>query len=183
MELHPVARRYARALFDAAHAREQLDPVGADLEAVAAFLNTDLEARRLLRSSPISTGERQELAARLFGGRIQPLVLELLQLLLEKKRFELLGEVAADFRERHEREQGIVRIEVLSAVALTEDAARRLERALARKTGRRVKLEPRVEPRLIGGLRVLIGDQVIERSVRRSLEAMRQTLYEAAVHG
>ena len=183
MLLHPVARRYAHALFDAARARELLGPVGADLEAVAAFLDTDLEARRLLRSSPISTEERQKLVARLFAGRVQPLVLELLQLLLEKKRFELLGDVAADFRERHEREQGIVRIEVLSAVALTEEAARRLEQALARKTGRQVILERRVEPRLIGGLRVLIGDQVIERSVRRSLEAMRHMLYEAAVHG
>ena len=176
----PVARRYGRALFNAAGERGRLDAVGADLDAVARFLRTDIDARRLLRAAPISTEERQQVVRRLFAAMLDPLVLELLLLLLEKKRFELLVDVAQDFRERHEHAHGILRVEVVSAVPLAEAAARRLAEVLGARTGKQVRLERRVDAGLIGGLRVRIGDQVIERSIRRGLETIRRALREAA---
>ncbi|MFH1144506.1 MAG: ATP synthase F1 subunit delta [Candidatus Eisenbacteria bacterium] len=179
---NPVARRYSRALFSAAAARDRLDPVLRDVEAVAAFLRTDPGARRLLLNSPISTQERQALTVRMFSGRAEPLVVELLGLLLEKKRCGLLDDVAADFRERYEQERGILRVEVTSAIPLPAELEQRLKDALGRHTGKQVRLELRVAPHLLGGLQVRIGDRVIERSVRRSLEAMRATLWESAVH-
>jgi len=179
---HPVARRYSRALFQAARDRGLLSEVAADLGAIVTFLRTDGAARRLLQAGPLGTEERQALVARLFAGHAQPIVLELLQLLLEKKRFALLADVAADFEERYDEERGLVRAEVVSAVALSAEEAARLTRALNVRTGRQVVLSQRSDPRLIGGLQVRIGDRVIERSVRRSLAEMRARLYEAAVH-
>ncbi len=181
MLIHPVARRYGRALFTAAHDRGLLDSVAADLQAVTGFMRSTAGAALLLRSSPLGTEERQRIAHALFDGRVQPIVVELLDLLLEKKRFGLLDDVAEDFDERVRSEQGIVRVEVRSARALDEEIVRRLAGALERTTGKQVRLERRVDPRLIGGLRVRIGDRVIEHSVRRTLESMRQTMHEAAV--
>jgi len=180
---HPVARRYARALFDASRDRGLLDAVEADLDAVDRFLRGDVNARRLLGAGPLSTEERTALVGRLFGGRVQPIVLELLDLLLEKKRFALLGDVVQDFRERYDEARGIVHAEVASAVPLSADAAARIERALSARTGLRVLLEQRIDLRLIGGVRIRIGDRVIERSVRRSLEEMREELYGAPLRG
>ena len=183
MLIHPVARRYGRALFTAAHDRGLLDSVAADLHAVTSFVRVTPGAALLLRSSPLGTEERQRIAKALFGGRVQPVVVELLDLLLEKKRFGLLFDVAEDFGERVASERGIVRVEVRSAKTLDEEIVRRLAGALERTTGKQVRLDRRVDPRLIGGLRVRIGDRVIERSVRRTLESMRQTMHEAAVLG
>jgi F-type H+-transporting ATPase subunit delta len=183
MTRDPVARRYARALFSAAAARDLLEVIAADLPAVVGFLGRSAGAQRLLLTSPFGTAERQALVRRLFAGQAHPLVLELLTLLIEKHRFALLADVADEFRALYEADRGIVRVAVTTAVPLPEDLAARLSAALAAHTGRRVTLEPHVDPQLLGGMRVRIGDRVIERSVRRNLETMRERLRETAVYG
>ncbi|MCK4412712.1 MAG: ATP synthase F1 subunit delta [Candidatus Eisenbacteria sp.] len=182
MNRDPVARRYARALFGAAAARDLLDEIIADLPALVGFLRRSPGARRLLVTSPFSTAERQELVRRLFGGQVHPLILELLLLLIEKHRFELLEDVDAGFRALYEARRGILRVAVTTAIPLPEDLAARLSAALAARTGKHITLEPQVDPALLGGMRVRIGDRVIEHSVRRNLETVRERLREVAVY-
>lgn len=178
----PVARRYARALFAAAAARGVLDRVAEDLPAVADYVASEARVRHLLAIPLMTIGEEQALVERLFGGRVHPLVIELLQLLLEKKRFPILGDVRDAFGEQVDRERGIRRARVTSAVPLAEDLAERLRRALAVHTGKTILLEQRVDRRLLGGLRVQIGDEVIERSVRRTLEELHAALRAVEFH-
>jgi F-type H+-transporting ATPase subunit delta len=176
MILDPVAKRYAHALFEAAAARAVLDRVGEDLSATADYLATEARARELLAAPLLAVSERQALAARLFDGRVHPLVGELLHLLLEKRRFGLLADVRLAFAERLDDDRGIQRAHVTSAVALPEDLVQRLRSALALLTGKTIVLERRIDGRLLGGLRVQLGDEVIERSVRRTLDDLRATL-------
>jgi F-type H+-transporting ATPase subunit delta len=178
----PVARRYARALFAAAAARDALDAVAVDLAAVRQFLQTETRVRSLLTIPLMTIGEEQALIERLFGGRVHALVIELLQLLLEKKRFGILADVQDAFAARLDQERGIRRARVTSAVVLPEDLAERLRGALAAHTGAQVVLERQVDARLIGGLRVQLGDEVIEGSVRRALENLRAALQAIDIH-
>jgi F-type H+-transporting ATPase subunit delta len=80
------------------------------------------------------------------------------------------------FAERLDDDRGIQRAHVTSAVALPEDLVQRLRSALALLTGKTIVLERRIDGRLLGGLRVQLGDEVIERSVRRTLDDLRATL-------
>jgi len=183
MNVDPVARRYARALFGAAETHQRLDPVAADVHAVGRLLAGEPRARGLLTAPQLDAQEKSAFVERLLAGRVDPLVVELLQLLLEKKRFALFADVVTSFGELMDEARGVLRARVTSAVALPEDLAARLRAELERHTGKRVELEPRVDPELLGGLRVQYGDRIIEQSVRRTLEAQRAALRQAEVYG
>ncbi len=179
---NPIARRYAHALFDAAAARDRLEEIGTDLAALCAYLLDHPTARQLLRAPQIPVEERHVLTRQLFGSQVHPLVLELVCLLQEKKRTALLDDVAMLYRERVEEHGGILPAEVVSAVPLTPEVQQRIAERLSARTGKQVRLSARIDVRLLGGLRLRIGDHVIERSVRRSLDEMREVLRKAQIY-
>jgi len=174
-----LARRYARALKDAADARGLLAPVGEDLQALLALLAAEPALDRLLRAPQIAREEKRALLRRVLGRRMQPLVIGLLLLLLEKRRFAELPAIAAGYRELWEERQGILRAEVTTSAPLPGDLRGRLLAALETRTGKRILIQERVDPALIGGAVVRIGDRVLDGSVARRLQEMRRALLAA----
>ncbi len=179
----PVARRYAHALFDAAEARGLLDTVESDLAALARLLRAEPRLSGLLVTPQLTTGEKHRLLEAILGGRVHGLVLELLGLLLEKKRMKALGDIIEGYGMLLEEQRGIVHAEVTTVRPLSAAQQQRLKAALERRTGKTVVLEPRIAPRVLGGVVVRIGDQVIDRSIRRTFEEMRASLLEVPVRG
>ena len=102
-------------------------------------------------------------------------------LLLRKKRLHELEGIVAEFEAIVEKKQGIHRAQVVSAVAMNADETRRLHAELERRTGGKIKLTAEVDPTLLGGALVRIGDRVIDRSVRALLEQLGRQLAEASV--
>jgi len=102
-------------------------------------------------------------------------------LLLKKKRLGEFETVLQEFEALVEKQQGIHRAQVVSAVPLTADELRRIHANLETSTGGKINLTATVEPELIGGALVKIGDRVIDRSVRTMLEAIHEQLSEVTV--
>ena len=177
----PVARRYAQALFEAAQARELLELVAEELASIRLLLDEYPQLRRLLTIPKIDAATKRKFIEDLIGGRAHPLVIELFYLLMEKKRMAVLGEIIEGYQELLEEHQGLVRAEVTTAVRVPDDLEQRLVENLERWTGKQIKLEHRVDPFVLGGMRVRMGDYVVDRSLRRAFEEMRARLLEVPV--
>lgn len=177
--------------------RQHVTELGANLQAIDRFLDdpANREWRGLLLAPQIPPPERERIIDRLFAERAHPLVLRLLRLMLRKKRIAALGEVWEAYSVLLDEARGVVRAEVTTAIPLPDDLREALRRALRERlaresrAGRRgraapvsdVLIETRLDPSLLGGVRVQIGDRVMEHSVRHSLVEITEKLLAAPV--
>lgn len=176
-----IARKYALALFNAAKNSGELDRVSEDLESIDAFNTGDDRLSRYLESPQVSTAAKMELLDKAFKDRTTDLTTRFLHLILEKKRIDQLHGMIETFRDLVRAHRGIVRAEVRTAVALLPDQKDRLKANLAKMTGKTVEIESEVDPAILGGVVVEFENQIIDRSVRRGLDDLRDTLMKVRV--
>ena len=174
-----AAGRYARALFDVVLKE------GGDVEQVQADFQqfVDLFAQHpvlatTLGNPAIPASKKQAVAKALIerAGPISPVVGKMILLLAERDRMMLLPEIARNYRERVMDHQKIIRGEVTTAIALPPDKLRALEQGLQAATGRKVVLETKVDPSIIGGVITRLGSTVYDGSVTRQLQKMKEAL-------
>ena len=185
-----VPGRYARALLiltekQAAKAGQSLVPVLeqtlAELQALAKMLGLGTRLGKFLLDPQVSPNDRRAFLERGLKDRAMPSIRVFADLLLRKKRLSMLESIAREFQAIVERAQGLARASVVSAVPLTEPERKRLHGELERFTGKKIVLDARVDPALVGGAYVRIGDRVIDRSVKNLLGSLAQQLYEVSV--
>ncbi len=176
-----IAHRYAHALFLVAQKRNEIPGALDDLHGVIAVLDGDARIGRFFRSPLVPAGDKRRLIGAALGTRVRPYVRALVDLLLRKKRLAMFREVVAAYVTLVEGWQGIQRAEVVSAVALTDEETRRLHAELERLTHKTVKLASSVDPAVLGGVYVRIGDRIIDRTVKTLLEAVEHRLFEVSV--
>ncbi len=179
MTARASAARYAKALFDVA--RQELTPeqVEQELAAFARLVQQSPELGGVLTNPvvpvPSKRGIVQALLAR--SGLSGP-VNKLLLLLVERGRIALVPDVLEVYRERLMEHQRVLRAEVTTAVALSDERVQRLADRLSTATGRRVLVDARVDPSLVAGIVARIGSTVYDGSVATQLASMRQRLIE-----
>jgi len=175
-----AARRYAEAAFEVAQADDSVEAWRRELDAAAAIVGEARVGRGLANPSiPLET--RIATAERIFGPLVGQKMLNLIGLMLRRGRIEELPRLAAEFRRLDDQRQGITRATVTSAMALTTDEVDALTQRLEQTTGGRVELDSRVDPDLLGGLVVQLGDRLIDGSVRSRLERLRNQLVSGAL--
>jgi F-type H+-transporting ATPase subunit delta len=176
MREEAVARRYAAALFHQAERAQMVVQTNGDLKLVAeAVAETPL--LRSLLAQPLVTEDRKKATLRsAFGQRVGPATLALLDLLVDKRRANLLAEVQAEFERIVRDYQNIAYATATSAVPLTPEQTAALERSLEARTGKDIELRTEVDPSLIGGISVRIGDTVLDGTVKGNLERLREQL-------
>jgi F-type H+-transporting ATPase subunit delta len=113
------------------------------------------------------------------AGTVTPTVAKLFLLLAERDRLVLLPDVLRTYRDRLMDHQKVIRGEVTTAVPIAPDTLRSLEQGLQQATGRKVVLESRVDPSIIGGVITRLGSTVYDGSVTTQLQRMKETLIEA----
>lgn len=170
-----TARRYAEAAFEIAERDGSVDAWLAAF-AVAGERLASPEILRLLANPSIPAASRIGVLDRLLGEDVARAPRNLLALMLQRGRFELWPAVHREFRRLHHAREGIVEATVTSAAGLTADEVDALRRRLEDTTGHRVELHTAVDPDLLGGLSVRIGDRLIDGSVRGRLERLRSEL-------
>ncbi|BAD39073.1 F0F1 ATP synthase subunit delta [Symbiobacterium thermophilum] len=176
---HAVARRYARALFELAQEKGLLDQVNRELELVVSMYETDSYLRAFMNDQRISPSQKRKVLASVLEGKVSPLVLHFLYVVVQKRREPHLPSMYRAFQDLANEAMGVVEVEVRSAVPLAEETARNLEAKLTTKLGKRVKLRTQVAPELIGGLAVRVGDTLMDGSVRTRLRRMHERLISA----
>lgn len=174
-----LARRYAAALAEAAFAASAAEQIEEDLEGVGSLLREQGDLWALLLTPRLSKERRLKAIQELLEGKVHPYVLHLLLLAVQKGREQLLPDIIRLFRQICQQRRGEVTVVVLTPEDLTEDRLSDIRQRLEERLDTEVLLETRLEPEIIGGIVLRIGDRVIDGSIRRRLEDLRRRLKEA----
>lgn len=168
------ARRYAQAIFEIALEKEEPDKWLADLERIAG-LGSDDDFATLMSSSKLGFDDKAKFLTEQLGD-VNPLVLNLLYLLIARGRLDMLGDIAIEYRRFLDSHRGIVEADVVTAVPLSDRDKPALEERLGAITGKKVLIKPTVDPDMLGGIIARIGGKLLDGSTRRRLEALKRDL-------
>ena len=176
-----AAARYARALFDVAHAEQQdLSQIDRELMATVTLLRENSALQRALSHPAIPAARKRAVLDSLLAlSPVHPVLARLLLLLADRDRLVLLPDLAEAYRSRLMDHQQIVRATVTTAVALPPDRVSALEQGLATATGRQVQLRVDVDPAILGGAVARIGSTVYDGSITTQLDRLKQRLVES----
>lgn len=176
-----VAARYAKALFIVTEKRGDTVRALDDLKGVASVMVPGSPIAMRLSSPQLRLADKREALRRALEPRVVLVVLMFVDLLLRKRRLAELAGITVAFEALVEEKQGVQRAHAVSAVAMADAEVARLHAALERHTGKKIKLTHDVDPSVVGGALVRIGDRVIDRTVRTLLESIEKQLYEVVV--
>jgi F-type H+-transporting ATPase subunit delta len=171
--MEEIAAVYARALFEAALDAGQTDEVREELGQFADALDGNRELQIFFFSPYFSTEEKKEGLHKAVKGA-EPIFLNFLELLVENHRMPAIFRTRRGYDALWEEHNRRLPVEVTSAVELDEETVRGIGDRIAEQTGRKVDLSSTVEPAILGGIVVRVGNQVLDASIRNRLETLRK---------
>ena len=177
-----AARRYAEAFVNALEKTGRLEPGMEELRGVARTYAQSKDLQRFLGSPEIAPKDKEGLLGRIWSGAAGQETLSLLRLLLRWDRIDHLLVLMEEAEKAAEQRQGILRGTVTTAHPISSAEVDQVAQAVGRKMGKRVLLERRVEPALLGGARVAVGSTLLDGSVRTQLAQVREQLLGAKVN-
>jgi F-type H+-transporting ATPase subunit delta len=177
--MEEIASVYARSLFEVAKEQDKLDEVREQLGEVADALNADRELQIFFFSPYFSTEEKKDGLRKVIDGA-DPAVLNFLELLVENHRTPALFRIRRAYDELWEHENKLLPVQITSAVELDDEIAQRIGDQIGQQTGQRVELTKSVDPDIIGGLVLRVGNSILDASIRNRLENLRKNVAKAA---
>ena len=182
MELDPaVADIYAHALLNAANKIGATDRLFEDADAVRRCFRKDTRLRRFLESPQILKEEKHKALERMFRGRIEPLLLNLIHVMLENNRIENLDETLRLVFVLVEEGRGIIPASVTTAIVLTDEQRTHVHETLEGRLGLRFDIRYRVDANVLGGVVFKYRDRLLDGSVRFDLQKLRERLMGVAI--
>ena len=176
---HQVAARYAKSLLDLGQEMGTLETVKQDIDTLGDTLAGSRELRLLLRNPIVKHDKKLAILNALFAGKVSDLTLRFFTILTSKNREAALENVASEFQLQYNLLRGVQTAEVTSAVALTPELRTQMQQLVTQQTGlTQVQLSEKVDPELIGGFVLRVGDRQLDDSVRTGLRKLRTSLLE-----
>lgn len=172
-----VARRYALALYELAQEQKILDSVLSDVRVLQTALENSPEFRAFIQNPVIAIDEKKTFLSSVFENRIHPLVLNFLFYLIKKMRLDIARDIFNAFLNIHLEMTNTIKVDLQSERVLTPQQTEQLLSRLEEYSGKSVQLKAEVDPQLVGGFKVRMGDQVFDAS----LAAQLKRFYDQAV--
>ncbi len=171
--MEEIAQVYARSLFEVAKEHEALDRVRTELGEFADALEANRELAVFFFSPYFSTEEKKGALGRAIGGADET-TRNFLELLVEKHRMPAIFRVRRTLDAMWEEENKLLPVEVTSAIELDSETVENIGAKIGERTGRKVQLESRVDPDILGGIVVRVGDRILDASIANRLESLRK---------
>jgi F-type H+-transporting ATPase subunit delta len=177
--MEELARVYARSLFQVALEQSRLDVLREQLSQFADALDEHRELAVFFFSPYFSTKEKQGSLDNLLEGAEQTLI-NFLALLIENHRMPVIFRIRQEYERLWDEHNLTLPVEITSAVALDEQTTASLGSSIGERTGRKVSLVARVDPDILGGIVVRVGNSILDASIRNRLEQLRTQVASAA---
>jgi F-type H+-transporting ATPase subunit delta len=173
--MEEIAQVYARSLFEVAKEHDKLDVVREQLGQFADALNDNRELSIFFFSPYFNTAEKTDGLGRVLEGA-DDVVANFLSLLIENHRMPAIFRLRREFEVLWEEENKLLPVTITSAVALDEATVKSIGDAIGRQTGQQVELTSNVDPDVLGGLVVRVGNSILDASIRNRLENLRRSV-------
>lgn len=170
-----IARPYAEAAFRLARDNGTL-AAWSDMLALLAAVTADPQARAVIDDPNITPQALEAFILGIAGDRLDGAARNLAQVLIQNGRLELLPYIRTLYEELRREYEGVLEVHIVTALPMSDDQVRELTKRLEAKHQRKVSAKVDIDPNLIGGVRLLIGDKVIDATVRGKLDAMAAAL-------
>jgi F-type H+-transporting ATPase subunit delta len=177
--MQELAEVYSRALFEVAMDKDILDEVHEQLGQFADELDTNRDMQVFFFSPYFSSEEKKDGIGKAISGADENFV-RFLELLAERHRMPAIFRIRRDFDGLYAEERKLLPVTVTSAVELEEETVKEIGRKIEEQTGRKVQLSAKVDPNVIGGLVMRVGNIVMDGSIRARLERLRKQVAKAA---
>jgi F-type H+-transporting ATPase subunit delta len=177
--MEELARVYGRSLFEVAREHGLLDELREQLGQFADALQGSHDLRVFFFSPYFSTREQQDGLERLLSGADERL-LSFLKLLIENHRMPVVFRVRREYERLWDDHNRLLPVEITSAIALDEQTTGQVAERIGQSTGRRVTLATRVDPDILGGIVVRVGNSILDASIRSRLELLRRQVAHGA---
>jgi F-type H+-transporting ATPase subunit delta len=177
-----VGTIYAKALLGAAEAQGKADAIVEELKGFVGVLESFPKLNDVLGSALVSHEEKGALLDRVFGQRLSPLLLDSLKVISRHGRLDIVPAISLEVRKLYDEMRGNVRVQVSTAAPLGDAAEKKLAASLKDLLKAQPLLEAAVEPELIGGIVLRVGDTVYDGSVARQLHQVREQMITRSVH-
>jgi F-type H+-transporting ATPase subunit delta len=176
-----IAHSYASALYDLASRHNQADEFAHAFEQVMALLAEQPRIQLFLQTPKIASEEKKAALKSAFGGRVPPLFLNFLLVIIDKGRQRLLEEIGREYQQILDENLGRVHVDVTLAREADERTEEEIGSSLSRLLGRTAIPHIRVKPEILGGLIVKYGDRVMDGSLRQRLLALKRQMLSSRV--
>ena len=176
--MEEIAAVYARSLFEVAKDQDKLDLVRDQLGAFTDALSENRDLQVFFFSPYFATKEKQD-GLDLVVSDADPVILNFLKLLIEKHRMPVLFRIRANYDALWEEENKLLPVHITSAVKLDNAIVEQLGDRISEQTDRKVELSADVDPEILGGIVVRVGNSVLDASVRNRLEQLRKQVVKA----
>jgi F-type H+-transporting ATPase subunit delta len=174
-----LAQVYARSLFEVAREHSRMDEVREQLGQFADAVSESRQLAVFFFSPYFSTKEKQEMLDRVLVGA-EEVFLNFLRLLIENHRMPVIFRIRQQYERLWEEEHRMLPVEITSAIALDEATTENLGRTIGERAGRKVTLAARVDPEILGGIIVRVGNSILDASIRNRLEQLRRHVAQGA---
>ena len=176
--MEEIAEVYARALFEVAQDQDKLDEIHEQLGAFADAIGENRDMARFFFSPYFSTQEKKEALHKTVQGA-DDAVMNFLEALLERHRMPVIFRIRARFDQMWEEENKLLPVEVTSAVELDKGTVEEIGERIGKQVDRKVELSSRVDPEILGGVVLRVGNFILDASIRHRLEELRKQVAQA----
>ena len=176
--MQEIAQVYARSLFEVAEEHDKLDVVREQLGEIADTIAEQHNLQVFFFSPYFSTEEKVEGLSRAMQDADESVV-NFLDLLIEKHRMPALFRIRREFDALWEKENRLLPVQVTSAIELDESTVRQIGDAIGKQTGREIDLTSNVDPDILGGIVLRVGNSILDASIRNRLEKLRKQVLKA----
>jgi F-type H+-transporting ATPase subunit delta len=177
--MEEIAEVYSRSLFEVAKEHDSLDEIHDELGEFADALNDNRELQVFFFSPYFSSTEKQEGVAKVVTGGNEHFM-RFLELLAERHRLPVIFRIRREFDALWAKENKLLPVEIKSAVELDDDTVKLIAKRIEEETGQKIELTKKVDPDVVAGLVIQVGNRVLDASVRARLEQLRKTVAKAA---
>jgi len=174
-----VSRVYAQALLELGQAGGQSDTLAQEAGELLSLLNSEPDLCRLLSSRALNSAQRSSAVERLFKGKVSDVLYRFLQVVNRKGRLNSLGGILHAYLALIAEGRGELDVDVFVAEALSDSAGQGVAESIGSAMNKKVRLREHVDPELIGGLKVRVGDRLIDGSVATQLRIIKRRLIDA----
>ena len=173
-----VASRYAKSLIELAAEKGVLEQVHEDMKLFASVVSQNRAFQMLLRNPIVKSDKKLAVINSVFKGKVNEMTLAFYNIVARKSRESILEFVASEFEKQYNIMKGIQRASVTSAAPLSPALRQQLGEKLANETGKTIQLEEKIDPSLIGGFVLQVGDKQIDSSVKYNLRKIKNNFQD-----